>query len=230
MKSVSLGTKLIVNGNVIGGLKRIDGFKVEGEEVDLTSLDTEGGYREKETTFLSVGDVEVGGFLDGDVSAGQTSMFALLEAHTIVPCEIRFPAKIGLSYYFNASVKNFSTSVDLEGGVEFSASLLPNKGGSLRQTGTAGPDCSLSALTIGSVALSPTFDADVTEYTATTSNATNTITATATSESAGVVIVVNGNSLTSGSAATWKAGENEVKITVTNGANIRTYTVIVTKE
>lgn len=230
MKSRSLGTKLIVDDKVIGGLTSINGIDLEAEDVDLTSLDNEDGFREKETNFINVNDVTASGFLDGDESAGQTSMLALLVSHAIVPCEIRFPPKIGLSWYFNASVKKFTTNVELEDGVKFDTALLPNKGGSLRATGSAGSNCDLATLTIGSVSLSPAFDDEVTAYTATTSNATNTITATAESADAGVVITVNGNSLTSGSAATWKAGENAVKITVTNGANIKVYTVIVTKE
>ena len=95
-------------------------------------------------------------------------------------------------------------------------------------TAVTGADVSLSALTIGSISLTPTFDADVTEYTATTSNATNTVTATATDPDAGVVIAVNGNSIASGASVTWENGENLVEITVNNGGSSRTYTVTVT--
>lgn len=88
---------------------------------------------------------------------------------------------------------------------------------------------SLSALTIGSINLSPTFDTDVTEYTAATTNATNTVTATLNDDTAGAVITVNGNSLTNGGSATWETGENTVVITVTKGVSSKKYTVIVTK-
>ena len=88
---------------------------------------------------------------------------------------------------------------------------------------------SLSALAIGSVSLSPTFAAGTTEYTASTSNATNTVTATAADNAATVVITVNGNSLTNGSSATWETGENTVIVTVTKGSSSKTYTVTVTK-
>lgn len=90
-------------------------------------------------------------------------------------------------------------------------------------------DASLSALTIGSLTLTPTFDEDVTEYTATTSNASDAVTATATEDSAGVVIVANGDSIGSGADVTWATGENTVVITVTDGSVSRTYTVTVTK-
>lgn len=93
----------------------------------------------------------------------------------------------------------------------------------------SGEAVSLSDLTIGSISLLPAFDADVTEYTAATSNATNTITATLNDNTAGAVITVNGNSLTNGGSATWETGENTVNITVTKGTSSKKYTVIVTK-
>ncbi len=94
----------------------------------------------------------------------------------------------------------------------------------------SGANVNLSALTIGSISLDPTFAAGTTAYTAETSNATNAITATAADENAGVSITVNGDSLTNGSSATWEDGENTVVIIVTNGGSSKTYTVIVTKE
>lgn len=90
-------------------------------------------------------------------------------------------------------------------------------------------DTTLSALTIGGLALSPAFDPDTTYYTVTTANATNAVTATANDEDATVAILVNGASHTSGQAATWNEGTNTVVITVTNGEATRAYTVVVTK-
>ena len=88
----------------------------------------------------------------------------------------------------------------------------------------------LAALSIGSLTLSPEFDPDVTGYTATTTNATNTISATG-DDGADVTITVNGSEPSSGSAATWETGENTVTIVV-SGSDLtsRTYTVTVTKE
>lgn len=93
----------------------------------------------------------------------------------------------------------------------------------------SGTAVTLSDLTIGSISLSPAFDADVTEYTAATSNATNTITATLNDNTADAVITVNGDSLTNGGSASWENGENTVNITVTKGTSSKKYTVIVTK-
>lgn len=91
-------------------------------------------------------------------------------------------------------------------------------------------NAALSDLRIGSLELSPKFAADTTAYTATTSNATNTITAVPASGSAEVEITVGGKEVTNGAAATWVEGANTVTIKVTDGDQEKTYTVTVTKE
>lgn len=93
----------------------------------------------------------------------------------------------------------------------------------------SGADVDLSALSIGSVSLSPAFAAGTTEYTAETTNATNAVTATAADEKAGVAVTVNGDSLTNGSSVTWDEGVNHVAVTVTNGGSSKTYAVEVIK-
>lgn len=87
----------------------------------------------------------------------------------------------------------------------------------------------LSALTIGSLTLDPVFDPDVTEYEASTSNATNKVTAVATDEDAEIVIELNGVEMDNETSATWETGENTLTITVTNGDEEEVYTVTVTK-
>ena len=88
----------------------------------------------------------------------------------------------------------------------------------------------LSALSITGVTLSPTFSSGTTAYEASTTDSTNVVTATATdSTNATVVILVNGNSITNGSEATWRDGENTVTVIVSNGGATKTYTVLVTK-
>lgn len=86
----------------------------------------------------------------------------------------------------------------------------------------------LTALTIGSLTLSPAFAAGTYEYTATTSNATNVINATAPA-GANVVLIVNGNSLANGGSATWEDGDNDVLVTVSDSTGGNTYKITVTK-
>lgn len=94
---------------------------------------------------------------------------------------------------------------------------------------TPNPDTALSSLSIGSLTLSPAFDKDTTAYTASTSNATNTITAAASDTKATVEIKVGDTAVENGGSATWESGENTVTVKVTNGTAEKTYTVTVTK-
>lgn len=95
----------------------------------------------------------------------------------------------------------------------------------------ASADATLSSLSLGSAALSPAFSAATTNYTATTSNATNVINAVPAAAGAQVAVSVNGDIVGNGSAATWTTGSNTVTITVTaeDGTTTKTYTVTVTK-
>ena len=96
---------------------------------------------------------------------------------------------------------------------------------------TASDDATLSALSIGSLALSPTFAAGTVSYTAATTNATNTITAVPADAGAEIEVLVNNAKIDNGSAATWQTGSNTVKVNVTaaDGTAKKTYTVTVTK-
>ena len=87
----------------------------------------------------------------------------------------------------------------------------------------------LSSLEIGSLSLTPSFDPGVTEYTATTSNATDRITATANKAQSQLSIHVNDFPINSGSIATWQIGSNTVEVTVTSGIECAEYTVMVTR-
>jgi len=90
-------------------------------------------------------------------------------------------------------------------------------------------DARLASLKIGTLPLSPTFNKSVMVYTATTTDATNTITAVAKDGEATIAIEVNDAAHTNGTSATWGAGANTVEVTVTSGTETETYTVTVTK-
>lgn len=92
----------------------------------------------------------------------------------------------------------------------------------------ANRSAALSALSIASATLAPTFDANVTSYTASTTAASGAITATPKDPEATVKIYVNGTGVSS-NTPTWADGENIVLVQVTNGLNEQNYTVIVTK-
>ena len=87
----------------------------------------------------------------------------------------------------------------------------------------------LSGLSIGSLVLTPAFEAEVNSYTLETTNKSNKVRATA-ADDAIVLIECNGVVVENGASVTWQTGENTLTVTVTdNGAEPTTYTVIVTK-
>lgn len=74
----------------------------------------------------------------------------------------------------------------------------------------------------------PSFQPDVLEYMAETSDATNTITATPLRKGAAVEISHGEKTVANGTAVTWEEGENTLTITVHYGNSTRVYTVVVT--
>lgn len=100
----------------------------------------------------------------------------------------------------------------------------------LVEGGTPSNDATLSALSLGSAALSPAFNAATLTYTAATTNASNTINAVPADADAAIKVAVNGTEINNGSAATWQEGSNTVEITVTAAdGSTKSYTVTVTK-
>ena len=145
------------------------------------------------------------------------------------PCAMCSPVKLA-EYNVHENPPGISGWL-VEGRTYYDAFVLDNKKDAIALVIDDGKnDTTLSDLTIGNLTLDPEFSADVTEYTTTTSNATNTITATATDNFATIEIQVNGSDLKNGSSATWNSGENKVRISVRNGGDIDQYNVTVTKE
>lgn len=104
----------------IGGLTSIGGIEISADTVDVTALDSEGGYREFLAGFKDAGDVSLEGYLD-DEDAGQAASYTALESGEVQKCEIAFPN--GSKWTFDGIVTGFSTSAALEDAVSFSATV-----------------------------------------------------------------------------------------------------------
>jgi len=88
----------------------------------------------------------------------------------------------------------------------------------------------LSALAIAGITLTPTFDAETTSYTGSTSDESSVVTATA-AEGVTVTATHNGTAADLTSAITWVTGSNLLAITAAKeGAESTTYSVVITKE
>ena len=125
-KSRGVGTLFKVgSGNTaktVGGLSSIDGVSVSSDEVEVTSLDNADGYREYLQGFKDGGEVPLSGFLDG-ADDGQAELYTLLESGAVTAMSIVFPAAIGKTWSFNAFVKEFTTSVDVDGAITFDVTV-----------------------------------------------------------------------------------------------------------
>lgn len=93
--------------------------------------------------------------------------------------------------------------------------------------GEQGEDTFLTDITIGTESLRPVFSPEVLNYEVIATGSSAEITVQANSGTAGVVIAVNGNSITNGDTVTWTASQTIITITVTAGATTRRYTVTV---
>lgn len=121
-KSKAIGTTLELGGVKIGGIKSIGGIEVTAEALDVTALDNQDGYREKLPGLKDAGTISLSGFLDGE-DEGQDKCYELLESSEVVAGVIKFPAKIGKSWTFNAGVTKFATGAEVEGAVTFDMEL-----------------------------------------------------------------------------------------------------------
>lgn len=97
-------------------------------------------------------------------------------------------------------------------------------------TVTNAPEAKLSGLTVGALTLTPTFDADVTEYAVTTENNSNKVTASA-AEGLELELKLGDTEIENESSPAWEVGDNVITVTVTNAiGDSEEYTVTVTKE
>ena len=121
-KGNSVGTKLKVNNKEVGGLTAIDGVSISADEIEVTDLNNSTGFREFLQGFKDGGDVSVDGFLDG-ADTGQDEVYSLMDSGTLTTVNIIFPTAIGKTWTFSAFVKEFTTGVDVDNAITFSATL-----------------------------------------------------------------------------------------------------------
>lgn len=90
-------------------------------------------------------------------------------------------------------------------------------------------NANLSDIKIGGLALTPDFDAATTEYTVSTTDASNAVTAIPEKATATMEITHNNTVIQNGARVTWASGANVIKVKVTDGVLSETYQVTVTK-
>jgi predicted secreted protein len=123
MAQRALGTILQIGTGTpvtVAGLTSIGGLELSADTIDVTTLDSDGGYREFIAGFKDAGEVSLEGYLKLD--EGQQALYTLFESGDVEDFTIQFPDNFG-KWEFKGVVTGFSTSADLEDPLSFSATI-----------------------------------------------------------------------------------------------------------
>ncbi len=129
MKIRALGTKFNIGKGPepapvsVGNLTSIGGLELSADTQDVTTLDSEGGYREFVGGFKDGGEVPLEGIFDPTTGKGQKELYDLFENGETSDFQIAFPTELKATWDFKGVVTGFSTSVDLEDPLAFSATI-----------------------------------------------------------------------------------------------------------
>ena len=89
----------------VGRLRSISELKSDSEAVDVTTLDSPGGYRVYAQGLRDAGEVTLEGYFDS-TQAGQTLLRTLYASGAAVPFTVTFPDET--AFTFSAFVRSFS--------------------------------------------------------------------------------------------------------------------------
>lgn len=126
MAQRALGTKLKMGGTTpiaVAGLTEISGLSLSADSIDVTTLDSDGGYREFIAGFKDAGEVSLSGFFDNTTGKGQAELYAAFESGSVTAFVIEFPAALKAKWSFNGVVTGIETGATLEDPVSFSATI-----------------------------------------------------------------------------------------------------------
>ena len=121
MATGAMGTILKYNNAVVGKLTGVGEIAPESEELDVTTLDSAGGYREFIQGYRDSGTVELTGFHEKG-NAGQAALRAAYDSGAAGSVEVSFPD--GTVVSFRAFVKGYTLgAAEVDGAVGFGAVL-----------------------------------------------------------------------------------------------------------
>lgn len=119
MPTVAMGTTIKKTaGTSIAGLTSISGLDLSAETLDITTLESEGGYREFISSFRDAGEVGISGYFD---FASHSPILDDFQAGSTAEYTITFPN--GATWVFDAVVVGFVTGAELEDLISFEGTL-----------------------------------------------------------------------------------------------------------
>lgn len=121
MATGAQGTVFRFNNTVVGRLSSVGEIAPSAEEIDVTALDSAGGYREFLQGYRDSGEVELTGFHEKS-DAGQTALRAAFNSGEAGSAQVEFPD--GTVVSFRAFVKSCTLgAAEVDGAVGFGAVL-----------------------------------------------------------------------------------------------------------
>ena len=106
---------------VVGKLTSVGEIAPEAEEVDITTLESTGGYREYMQGFRDSGELEITGFHDAD-DAGQTALLTAFASGASGSFEVKFPDDTAVT--FSGFIKSHTIgSAEVDGAIGFGAMI-----------------------------------------------------------------------------------------------------------
>jgi len=111
----------------VGGLTNIPSPQISAEEIDVTTLDSDGGFREFIAGFKDAGEISLEGntriTTAGDFDAGQKRMYDLMDSGAVTNFVIEFPPEFQAVWTFEGIVTGFAVDAALEDAISFSATV-----------------------------------------------------------------------------------------------------------
>ncbi len=106
---------------VVGKLTSVGEIAPEAEEVDITTLESTGGYREYMQGFRDSGELEITGFHDAD-DAGQTALRTAFASGASGAFEVKFSDDTAVT--FSGFIKSHTIgSAEVDGAIGFGAMI-----------------------------------------------------------------------------------------------------------
>ena len=171
----AFGVTLARDGNTIAELASIGSPKLSLDTQEVTNHQSASNYKEYIGTLLDGGEVAIeGNFISSDTN-GQIGLITDMEARTVQDFIITFPTAITATWTFTALVTAFEIGdMAADGTLTFSATLKISGKPTLAITASN----NITALTLTTATLYPTFAAGTYEYVADSIGNTCTVTAT----------------------------------------------------
>jgi len=127
MATRALGTKLKkgkTSPKEIGNLTSIGGIEITADTIDVTTLSSDGGYREFIGAFKDAGEVTLEGYFDPESSSNQAEFQDALDAGTPDDYVIEFPTTPSAKWEFKGVVTGFKVGdAEVDGTITFGATI-----------------------------------------------------------------------------------------------------------